>query len=49
MNAITPMNWAIHPGWFAAIAILLWATNLLPELQAQSGWRDRYIHQYDGR
>ena len=31
MNAITPMNWAIHPGWFAAIAILLWATNLLPE------------------
>src|SRR6201992_57457 len=21
----------IHPGWFAAIAILLWATSLLPE------------------
>src|SRR6201996_3773837 len=23
--------WSIHPGWFAAIAILLWATNALPE------------------
>src|SRR6201996_504917 len=21
----------VHPGWFAAIAILLWATSLLPE------------------
>jgi di/tricarboxylate transporter len=23
--------WSIHPGWFAAIAILLWATSALPE------------------
>jgi len=23
--------WSIHPGWFAALAILLWATSLLPE------------------
>src|SRR5580693_6766850 len=23
--------WFIHPGWFAAIAILLWATSALPE------------------
>src|ERR1700744_777472 len=23
--------WSIHPGWFAAIAILLWATTALPE------------------
>jgi anion transporter len=23
--------WTIHPGWFAAIAILLWATSALPE------------------
>ena len=23
--------WSVHPGWFAAIAILLWATNALPE------------------
>ncbi len=23
--------WLIHPGWFAAIAILLWATSALPE------------------
>ena len=23
--------WPIHPGWFAAIAILLWATSALPE------------------
>src|SRR6201986_3824515 len=23
--------WSIHPGWFAAIAILLWATSVLPE------------------
>src|ERR1700722_4883615 len=23
--------WSIHPGWFAAIAILLWATAALPE------------------
>jgi di/tricarboxylate transporter len=24
-------TWLIHPGWFAAIAILLWATAALPE------------------
>lgn len=23
--------WAVHPGWFATIAILLWATSALPE------------------
>src|SRR5215470_4746609 len=23
--------WTVHPGWFAAIAILLWATSALPE------------------
>src|SRR5215813_6965412 len=23
--------WSVHPGWFAAIAILLWATSALPE------------------
>ena len=23
--------WLIHPGWFAAIAILLWATGVVPE------------------
>src|ERR1700743_3172755 len=23
--------WLIHPGWFAGIAILLWATSALPE------------------
>src|SRR3984885_11984577 len=23
--------WSIHPRWFAAIAILLWATSALPE------------------
>jgi anion transporter len=23
--------WSIHPGWFAALAILLWATSALPE------------------
>ena len=23
--------WSIHPGWFAAVAILLWATSALPE------------------
>src|SRR5271154_6702898 len=23
--------WTIHPGWFAAIAILLWATSAPPE------------------
>jgi di/tricarboxylate transporter len=27
----TATAWSIHPGWFAAIAILLWATSALPE------------------
>jgi di/tricarboxylate transporter len=31
MTDISPLTWVIHPGWFAAVAILLWATNLLPE------------------
>lgn len=28
---MTDHAWLIHPGWFAAIAILLWATSALPE------------------
>jgi di/tricarboxylate transporter len=31
MTEILPGTWLIHPGWFAALAILLWATNALPE------------------
>jgi di/tricarboxylate transporter len=31
MTEILPGTWLIHPGWFAAVAILLWATNALPE------------------
>ena len=31
MTEILPGTWFIHPGWFAAVAILLWATNALPE------------------
>src|SRR6201996_6492573 len=31
MTDILPGGWLIHPGWFVAIAILLWATNALPE------------------
>jgi di/tricarboxylate transporter len=31
MTEILPGGWLIHPGWFVAIAILLWATNALPE------------------
>src|ERR1700744_1505954 len=31
MTDISPGNWIVHPGWFAAIAIVLWATNALPE------------------
>src|SRR6201995_55699 len=27
----TAASWLIHPGWFVAIAILLWATSALPE------------------
>jgi di/tricarboxylate transporter len=27
----TATAWLIHPGWFAGIAILLWATSALPE------------------
>jgi anion transporter len=28
---MTHAVWSIHPGWFAALAILLWATSALPE------------------
>jgi di/tricarboxylate transporter len=31
MTEILPGTWLIHPGWFAAVAIVLWATNALPE------------------
>ncbi|MBV9563570.1 MAG: anion permease [Bradyrhizobium sp.] len=31
MTSIAVTAWSVHPGWFAAAAILLWATNLLPE------------------
>jgi di/tricarboxylate transporter len=31
MTEILPGTWLIHPGWFAAMAIVLWATNALPE------------------
>src|ERR1700761_1762276 len=31
MTETLPGAWLIHPGWFVAIAILLWATNALPE------------------
>jgi di/tricarboxylate transporter len=31
MTEILPGTWLIHPGWFAALAIVLWATNALPE------------------
>lgn len=31
MTPPAPFAWFIHPGWFAAIAILLWATSALPE------------------
>jgi di/tricarboxylate transporter len=31
MTEISPGTWFIHPGWFAAVAIVLWATNALPE------------------
>src|ERR1700754_1171028 len=31
MTETTTAAWSVHPGWFAAIAILLWATSLLPE------------------
>jgi di/tricarboxylate transporter len=31
MTEISPGTWLIHPGWFAAVAIVLWATNALPE------------------
>jgi di/tricarboxylate transporter len=31
MTEISPGTWFIHPGWFAAMAIMLWATNALPE------------------
>src|ERR1700753_4322129 len=31
MTEILPGTWLIHPGWLAALAILLWATTALPE------------------
>ena len=31
MTVTAISTWSIHPGWFAAIAILLWATSALPE------------------
>ncbi len=31
MTEILPGTWLIHPGWFVAITILLWATIALPE------------------
>jgi di/tricarboxylate transporter len=30
MTDFHPGQWIVHPGWFAAIAMALWATNLLP-------------------
>jgi di/tricarboxylate transporter len=31
MSAPPPFAWLIHPGWFCAVAIVLWATGALPE------------------